>query len=703
MKRLGSIVLLAAAVATAALAAPAVAGATTPAAEVTVNTQTEGEQSAPAIAADAEGNSVVVWQSFGPDAARTGIFGQRYDAGGAPRGGEFRVDTPSGSDTRAPAVAMDDDGDFVVVWTSEHDGGGYGIFGQRYEAAGNPQGSEFRVNTHTRGWQLWPAVAMSSGGGFVVVWHSDDDESGLPRGVYGRRYDAAGSARGTDFLVSAALGCSDAPAVAAHADESFVVVWEAFCAPTFQGELGGRRFDAAGVPVGDTFVVAGRGRAPAVAADPAGGFVVAWESSTLFEHGQRIFGRRYDATGAPNGTEFLVHSDEWGADQRRPAAAMSAGGTFAVVWSTSTGVFGRRYAASGAAEGTTFRLNALAAATDASPTVALDGGGNLRGAWESDGVDGSALGIAARSFLLALWDSDGDGVTEATDNCPSTPNPDQHDTDGDGYGDACDPDDDADGTSDEADNCPLVANPAQENSDGDTFGDACDADRDGDGVVDASDNCPSFWNLFQEDLDGDGQGDVCDPDPDGDAVVDPADNCQTTPNSDQEDTDGDRMGDACDADDDNDLVADGSDNCPLVPNADQGDRDGDGTGDTCDPTPGSTPGKVTGGGWIGATKSTFELVARYAAGSATPTGELAYHDKAAGLVLRATAFTSLTISGSEATIVGAATVDGRPVEFRVELVDAGEPGRNDTFRIAWTGYAAAGTLNGGNIQIHPSS
>lgn len=35
-------------------------------------------------------------------------------------------------------------------------------------------------------------------------------------------------------------------------------------------------------------------------------------------------------------------------------------------------------------------------------------------------------------------DGDGDGVPDAQDNCPSTPNPDQRDTDGDGLGDACD-------------------------------------------------------------------------------------------------------------------------------------------------------------------------------------------------------------------------------------------------------------------------
>jgi len=72
-------------------------------------------------------------------------------------------------------------------------------------------------------------------------------------------------------------------------------------------------------------------------------------------------------------------------------------------------------------------------------------------------------------------DSDGDGVYDSADNCPSIPNPDQLNTDGanDG-GDACDDDDDNDGWEDFYDNCPVNANPDQSDVDGDGIGDVCD-------------------------------------------------------------------------------------------------------------------------------------------------------------------------------------------------------------------------------------
>ncbi len=110
-------------------------------------------------------------------------------------------------------------------------------------------------------------------------------------------------------------------------------------------------------------------------------------------------------------------------------------------------------------------------------------------------------------------DTDGDGVPDATDNCPLTPNPSQADNDGDAQGDACDPDDDNDGAADGSDNCPLTANPDQADSDADGLGNACDADDDNDSVPDVADNCPLVSNADQADADHDGIGDVCDPTP----------------------------------------------------------------------------------------------------------------------------------------------------------------------------------------------
>ena len=133
--------------------------------------------------------------------------------------------------------------------------------------------------------------------------------------------------------------------------------------------------------------------------------------------------------------------------------------------------------------------------------------------------------------LNALADTDGDGVYDFTDNCPSVANANQTDSDGDGFGDVCDvcpgfddgADADGDSVPDDCDNCPDVSNTDQIDADTDGFGDACDVcpggddslDADGDGVPDDCDNCPNADDTM---------------DTDGDGIPDGCDNCPNEPN-----------------------------------------------------------------------------------------------------------------------------------------------------------------------------
>jgi hypothetical protein len=211
-------------------------------------------------------------------------------------------------------------------------------------------------------------------------------------------------------------------------------------------------------------------------------------------------------------------------------------------------------------------------------------------------------------------DIDSDRVCDVIDVCPTVPDPGQVDTDGDGLGDACDPDEDQDGIDNASDDCPSVANPSQADGDGDSFGDACDicpttpdpaqANADGDGRGDACDNCPAVASSSQSDFDADGAGDACDVcilvadpaqlDDDGDHRGNACDNCPQLPSASQADGDGDGAGDPCDtcplvadpsqADGDSDGAGDSCDDCPAVADPAQLDADGNGVGDACDAT-----------------------------------------------------------------------------------------------------------------------
>ena len=63
-------------------------------------------------------------------------------------------------------------------------------------------------------------------------------------------------------------------------------------------------------------------------------------------------------------------------------------------------------------------------------------------------------------------DADADGALDGRDTCVGLANPLQRDTDRDGAGDECDPDDDGDGIADEADRCPRTRRGSDLNGDG---------------------------------------------------------------------------------------------------------------------------------------------------------------------------------------------------------------------------------------------
>jgi hypothetical protein len=100
-----------------------------------------------------------------------------------------------------------------------------------------------------------------------------------------------------------------------------------------------------------------------------------------------------------------------------------------------------------------------------------------------DGIDQGTATVD----LTVYPDTDGDGVLDLFDNCPSVANPDQANSDGDVLGNACDTDDDNDGVLDTVDNCTIVANANQLNADGDAYGNICDPDLNNSGLVTSAD------------------------------------------------------------------------------------------------------------------------------------------------------------------------------------------------------------------------
>ena len=303
----------------------------------------------PAVAADAEGTLLFVWQGV-DEAGLPAVFGRFHD-GDAPLGEAFQVsesptvppgDAPSiGGPAADPAVAALGAGRFLVVWAADGDdailsrsvdrvvGGAPGL--------GLLQNVSGAFATATNGVGA-PVVAAAPDGRYVVVWES----FALPRGSGRQGLAAALFTAAGQFVpvtVPVSVDRELAPEVAMAADGSFAAV-ATFIAATspIEGGTGiiSRRFDALGVPqmaagIRVNRFVSGQQAAPVVTALPGvpGKHMVAWQG----QHpgpGYGIFARRLPEAFGSSEPEFQVNS-QIGGDQRTPAIAADVDG-FLVAW-----------------------------------------------------------------------------------------------------------------------------------------------------------------------------------------------------------------------------------------------------------------------------------------------------------------------------------------------------------------------------------
>lgn len=117
---------------------------------------------------------------------------------------------------------------------------------------------------------------------------------------------------------------------------------------------------------------------------------------------------------------------------------------------------------------------------------------------------------------------------------------------------------------------------------------------------------------------------------------------------------------------------------------------------------------VTGGGWItgpSGARANFGVAGGIKNGGFW--GHLTYIDHGpSGPKVKGTGVLSYEVTGpTSRRISGTAEVNGvGGFTYTVDVTDAGEPGRNDTFSITLSnGYSASGMLAGGNIQLHAKS
>ncbi len=180
---------------------------------IRVNQGGHGHQLSPDVATLDNGDFVVAWSSAlqDDDPASPGtdgtdvIYARRFTRAGLPRGDEILVNEVVLGIQTAPTVAALADGGFVVSWDSNRqDGDGFGISRRLFGPDAKPAGPEQRVNQITAGSQSNSAIAALPDGGFTVLW-----ETTLGDNISARTFERAAESAFTIDVLANDIDASD--------------------------------------------------------------------------------------------------------------------------------------------------------------------------------------------------------------------------------------------------------------------------------------------------------------------------------------------------------------------------------------------------------------------------------------------------------------------------------------------------------------
>ncbi len=197
-----------------------------------INTEVAYAQSRPDLVMYPDGRFIVVWDSWFQDGSDRGVFGQRFTSDGLKNGPEFSVNTTTAYSQARPSLALTGNGEFVVIWESWKQDivtlDGYGLFGQRFDAAANKIGGEFQINTYTNDYQWLGDILGFDDGSFVVAWCSWEQD-GDDGGIYLQRFGPQGSKSASEIRINSSTAFYQwLPRFAKLSGDNFAVIWSSW-------------------------------------------------------------------------------------------------------------------------------------------------------------------------------------------------------------------------------------------------------------------------------------------------------------------------------------------------------------------------------------------------------------------------------------------------------------------------------------------
>jgi len=326
----------------------------------------------PAIAVDADGNAVVVWDQT--DGDRHDLWSNRYvpsDGWDAPQ----LIETDDAGDVFRPQVAMDPSGNAIAVW-QQSDGTRYNIWANRHTPGGGWETAErIDANNNASGAER-PQVALDSSGNAIAVWQQSD---GTRDNIWANRYTPRDGWGVAERIEVDNAGTAVAPDIAVEPNGNAVAVWQQ--SDGTRDNIWANRYvpgDGWGVAERIEIDDAGNAEHPRVAMDAMGNAVTVWDQfdGASFD----IWSNRY-VPGGGWGTARRIESNDAG-EALRPRIAVNPDGNAVVVWEqfdgTGNTISSNRYTPDGG-WGTTERIDPGTGAHG--PNVAIAPNGDAMAVW----------------------------------------------------------------------------------------------------------------------------------------------------------------------------------------------------------------------------------------------------------------------------------------------------------------------------------
>ncbi len=292
-----------------------------------------------AVAGLNDGGFIATWTSqvqLGVDHSYA-VVARRFDSVGAPLGDEFVVNQTIKGTQRFPTIyaGTTNGGQERVLYVWEAwESGGLQIKGRLFDADGNALGHEFQVNNFDRwGSRHTGSVDFLDDNTFVVAWHGHGGGSWHNYdnfGVYMRKFDYNGHALTGDILVNQTrIGKQELPSIHGLPGGDILVTWSGMGHGDWWGVYQ-RRFDSSGNARGGEQLVNtmtwGVQYQPTLSVAPNGSYAIG------FAGGGDAYMRLYDANGVAQGSEFRLNTYTWGR-QHEPAITYIGDNRIVTTWS----------------------------------------------------------------------------------------------------------------------------------------------------------------------------------------------------------------------------------------------------------------------------------------------------------------------------------------------------------------------------------